>query len=539
MTHGGTLLEVPLIHMKKLEKRRIPFISSFWAGLAIAFSAELVLALLIAVQVHAASEQAALDDLGIPHCIAGQAPTHSGDSKGLLLFWSRDPYQQTIRAVPLDRNNTVAIMTNQGGAGPGRQAEQPLRDYDCSDWKTLSDHARGGHLGTVLNGADTEIDGYAIDDQTRLALQQVRAGASQFHSESTPDAFLAAHPIGDYTVAIDRDLTNRFGVGFTTAIYKAWVGANPTDAAFRSEIVSGMSAFAASSHQAMLAQRFPNRVLVYVKGLGHELVSAKRFNALEDQLKVLGIPMVSVDTPSFDPVRGNAEKIRTQIDAVLSQGKNVILIALSKGATESIYALSELKPKLEGAARPQGYGKLEAFISLSGVFAPSYLINWADSFPKWFILENQLHKQFVASGLPVPDVTGIKDLDVPHMTQIEAEISHAGIPQQTLYINLIGAIPGDGIAADPSIQAIQNSLVRPMMGGYGANDGYVEYPGDQLPKAWVSGAHSLVIDSSHSIIDGSLQGMPLSTPDGARALVGALLTNVLDQIDGKLGEGAR
>ncbi len=472
-----------------------------------------------------------LDSKGMPRCIQSD----SASQPSLLLAWNpTDRFARDVLAVPMDAAFQQRITVYYKPANP-HVAPRATPDLNCSSWEAFSKIGLDVLKGTVIPANATQADGFSLTDgNLPQALAEIRVAANEYHAEKDGVTWLANHPIRSFTTDINRQLTARFGAGFTGEIYQAWIMSFPKNAAFRNAVMA-QSRFVSRQSDGFIAGRFGNRTIVYVKGLGHELAAAQRFDVMVEELKAIGAPVVTVDTPSFDPVRSNAARIGATVDQVLSQGRDVILISLSKGGLESLLALSQLRPKLEGSSHAPGYGYVHAFISMSGVMAPSFLVSFVSGLPQWLIAQYELQKEYTDEGLSSPSVSGLKDLNSSRLPQIMAEIQKNGIPQTPIYVNLVGAREGDGLAKDPTVRELQDSVVRRLgsyIGPYGANDGYVEYPGTQLPPGTVANQYVLAVDGSHALIDGEVDGLQLSDPKVVREFMGGTLLQIIKEADG-------
>ena len=267
-----------------------------------------------------------------------------------------------------------------------------------------------------------------------------------------------------------------------------------------------------------------------VPGLGHETKSAQRFEVFTDQLIKLGVPIIRIESGSMDPVEKNANITRDRLDEILGTGKSVIILAQSKGGTEAIEALAQLSRKLEGPGRPAGYGHVEAYMGMSGVYAPCFLVDWAGALPQWWFVRSKLRSSLENDGATVPTLDGFLDLMSVPMNRYAEGIERIGLPKSIVYLNVVGAVPGTGLAPDASVRQVQNDLIRPHMSGYGANDGYIEYPGTILPAAWAPDAYTVVVNGSHALVDGGFAGKNLVNAAEDREVGSALLMTLLDYV---------
>ena len=85
------------------------------------------------------------------------------------------------------------------------------------------------------------------------------------------------------------------------------------------------------------------------------------------------------------------------------------------------------------------------------------------------------------------------------------------VPSNIFYLNVVGTRLGNGLASNPALKQIQNTI-RASISGFGANDGFVEYPDAVIPNSWFDSKFdlrnnnlTLALNTSHAIGDGSFR----------------------------------
>jgi hypothetical protein len=465
-----------------------------------------------------ATARVVYDQNGLPRCF--ENPLHAG--RGTLLIWkAKEKYQRVINAIALEQIDT-ASYTSEGRS--------------CDDWQGLLFDAIRGNPRAVVAASANVVNSLRLPPKAVLGLQEISGGANEFHAEQSGADYLSHHPIGKFTVETNRALTARFGVGFAASIYKSWVLSQSRNSWFSKEVYSDLPEIKVSKGST-LGSQFKKRVVMLVKGLGNDQISTKRYDFLPAMLGGFGVPLQTIATTGYGRVSENAARVTQKLDETLSRGADVILISLSKGTLESTLAVSELNAKLEGNKRPAGYGHLRAFISLSGVYGSSFLVDFATEPVLSLLTDYFVSSDYEDHGQKAPAILpGLRDISDQFVPAIQARISSNGLPQKTNYVSVVSIIPKDGLSPDEGIGPLQNNIVRPFLSDAGANDGYIEYPQTQIPSAWASKTYVLPVDASHVFIDGEFMGERFANSEERQSVIGSILHvvgNILDQEDGQ------
>jgi hypothetical protein len=52
-------------------------------------------------------------------------------------------------------------------------------------------------------------------------------------------------------------------------------------------------------------------------------------------------------------------------------------------------------------------------------------------------------------------------------------------------------------------------VIRPSIAGAGANDGYIEYPGNAIPTKLVAKSYTLTLNGTHALVDSTFENIPV------------------------------
>jgi hypothetical protein len=168
---------------------------------------------------------------------------------------------------------------------------------------------------------------------------------------------------------------------------------------------------------------------------------------------------------------------------------------------------------------------------MSGVYGPSFAFDWVSRIPQWWLIRPKMLAGLRKDGANVRSFAGFFDLRTREMGLFRQKIKKQPLPRDVLYLNVVGARGDDGLASDPAVSTVQNKLIRKQLSGYGANDGYIEYPGTMFPEDWAPHVVTAVVDGSHALIDGTLGGAwRLNVESDSRRVAVALLGALIDRM---------
>lgn len=363
------------------------------------------------------------------------------------------------------------------------------------------------------------------DARLQRAFQQIRNGGSSYREEADAAAYLKKNPIAKFDRTLNRMLTELYGVGFVSELYIERLSQIPANKFWMDTINASLNG---TSEQ--IKEKLRGYVFIYVKGLYREVKAARGYDILVNYLRGLGATVIEYPVEPVESIK-NAVGVKKLLDDQLKSGKNVFLISLSKGGVDSLLALSMLTSKLEGKERPQGYGKVDAVFSLSGIFEGSFMVDWVQAnYPAK--LESRHKAIFESEGLVAPPMTGLLALRSPQVREVMNTIQRNGLPQGTTYFNIVGALGGDGLAEKGTlIRKLQDDTYRAYIPEYGANDGYVEYPATEIPANLVKKLYVLPIKGTHTLVDGEYRGMKMA--DSQQVLVRSFVASMFKILEKK------
>ena len=459
-----------------------------------------LLIILAAVPTVFADTKIIYDKAGMPRCLSNTT------GRELIFVWDeRDHYQREVFAL-----DTATY--------------KPLREkkFSCAKLPALVSDTDVPQLYLVKK-EDKTIAGFDLtDSRLQKAFDQIRIGGNHFREENDAKEFVSKRPNLEFTRELNRKLTPMYGVGFVSEIYGAALDARPENKKF-----IGLVDDIIKKKKLKIPAK---RTVIYVKGLFQELKSSQKYDALIDHLKGLGIEVVVVQTLSSNGTRANVFAILEVLERQLAKGKNVVMISLSKGGLESLAALSALNERIEGPKAFKGYGKVEAFLSLSGMYSGSFVVDDSLNHPSHPRMQEYMLKLYNSENLPPTSLVGLMDLYSPRVEKTFETIVKNGLPQKTVYVSVVATTGGNGLAGPGFIRQLQDTWIRPYLEELGANDGYVEYPGTQIPRKFVKNAYEINVTGTHILVDGEYHGAKML--DGKPSAVHAILGAVFQLIEG-------
>lgn len=500
----------------------------------------LTTSLLLTSSVWAASlpAQVTWDRNGMPRCLlSAEAPAKQAFH--ILFRWNNDPYQRDVVA----EYKGYAWYNDRTGRSVNGYAV--AREFDCFRKESVSLGTKSSDLEGSLTGfpypnrivrsQDGEVFGVVLPAEVQDAFEQVRRGASVYRgaSEATAALYLAAHPISEFTLELNRELTPKYGVGFVSEIYSQWILSKPKNSQFKDQ----MMAHARESGvlpSGFLAPRFKERHAIIIKGLGHELSFAKRYSILFENLTEMGVQYTIVQTRSNDPLLTNSALVAQELRRVLDSGKDVILISLCKGAPESLLALSKVTAERE-AQKSVGFPvpptRVEAVLALSGAYGGSFVVDWVQHIPQWWFIKGKLLEEYKKDRVEVPTMQGLLDLAPENMGRVlQQTLVSLPIPRDAIYVNVVGVQGGNGLSQDREYMSGLQNAIRDNLKGYGANDGYFEFPNTQLPDSAGDRVYTIPANATHGLVDGDLDGLKVREKSDNRRILSGLLMAILDQL---------
>lgn len=448
---------------------------------------------------RAESGQVYFDEAHMPRCIANA----SDPSAGLFFSWPKGKlYGRTIKAVAF-RENPENISKYEA--------------YGCADWKNLQE--RLPSLGKVLSADEQSRGGYELSPEVQKALAQIRSGGVVFHEETNAEDFLAAHPIELFTRSVNRELTAKYGLGFTADLYASYVShSSPNNPRFASLVDAKL---ADSSFVSAIPSRFANVTMMLANGYMQK-EGKDRLHILANDLRAVGIRTIVFNLDSVASIEDNAKSMLTQIQAEIDLGHKIILAGGSKGVPELLSALGKL-PKSD-------MGRVLAVVSFSGLSDGSFLVDWAKRFPFNLIAKILLKQTAKNEEIKLTTFEGLWNMATDYFSKNYSNVLQA-LPRDVKYFCLIGVPASGSRIRDAGIASIQNKFVHPFLRGYGANDGYVEFPGTTIPRSNGLDVYELTFDAVHGISDGFYKGIDMQLDGNRRAVMNAVFDAIGDVLE--------
>lgn len=461
-------------------------------GLVMSFSLG---AISISAQADTTLDGVIYDATGLPRCI----PAQDGRD-ALVFFWDEEaPYQKVIHAAAMSQ---MQFFVQNGDGSP----------YTCANFNTYLygvDHT-GGYVSeswTVLPGAGQK--GYQSGGKTynwsqtiEKGLNLVRLGASVAHPGDNAAQFLARYPIADFTRDYNRKITASYGVGFAADIYKEWLLNQPGNRELLAKIELEIR-HVQTQGSTEVSRKLKNYKILIAQGY-MQSPTQNRLAPLIKRLESLGADVSVMSDDTVGPILPNMLSFKSQISRELSNGRQLILIAASKGAPEILTAIGQIATE-----DPRYLKQITAVITMAGMIEGSFLVDWADRFPINMFVKDALKTGSEESRLPLTSTAGFFDMSTESLAK-QSLLYRQRLPNLHYY-NFVGVITGDGIAKDPDIKMLQQKISIPHASAHGGNDGYIEYPGTRFPRSWGLRSRDVVFDSSHAILDGALNGHSMQT----------------------------
>ncbi len=350
-------------------------------------------------------------------------------------------------------------------------------------------------------GVDTFL-GFQIPQLARDALSQVRKGGSLYREETTPEDFLKKHPIDRFTVEINRDLVKKYGIGFTSSLYKLCLEKELSNRFARERLVHNLI----ERPLANLGERMKRTMLL--------LIVPPSFDGLESAIetcKKFDIPYHIIYTPQWALFQENIATWSPALKNILSSGRDVILVGAGSTIPEMFLSFRTLGRELDVLP-----GKIIGLLNFSPMTTGSFLIDR-------LLQKGPLFISLTFDGLPggrsqnLPAdfkekrLQSLREMQQDSICKLYDE-ALPSVPKSLAVLNILGIIPGNGLSNVPEIQKHQ-TLMRKHFIDFGANDGMFEYPGAEIPKHWNCLSYSIALNSSYMIYDGYFESYGINGVD--------------------------
>lgn len=431
--------------------------------------------------------------------------------RGIYFHWeSRKQYKRVVHAIPF----------------------KDFRPYDqsfpvhCSNWERFS--------GPIKNSPDFFLTGENLLTPEWLAslkeplpadvvaqLEQAQSGANRAYDGAAFGYYLHKARTEGYTSALNKELSDAYGLFFSTDVFRAWLLGKEKNQLVLSRIEGHLA------RPQNLQFRFRGLKIRVARGY-FEPPKTSRVQQFIDDLNALGLDAAAFDVNTTAGVPENASKIAREIEAELEKGSRLVLVGASKGSAEIFGALSEVRD----SGRP-GRGRVEAILSVSGTLGGSFLVDWAIGVPYpavWWAITDEAK----ASGIAIGDVyPGLESQSTKFLGHYFRERSHS-LPREVPVFDVVGAPTRDTLYRPGFTSELRDGLLdTAWFPRHKANDGLLEYPNMVTPEAWMPENYQIVMDSSHAIFDGSYHGRSMLEVSTRRHVLSAFLHTIADRIEGK------
>jgi hypothetical protein len=384
-----------------------------------------------------------------------------------------------------------------------------------------------------------------LSDDVLARLEQVRNGGNFYHPEPDAKSFLRSHPIQNFTLETNRTLARLFGKGFAGEVYQAWVESQGKNARFRKRYLSllnefeGQSVSNDASKKAVAAKLKGLHALVSM-GLGwEEEISPSMPGYVRNfvtEIQETGVRTTILHRNALGTTEENIEMLIPQIEERLRAGEDVILFGLCKGSTEMLSAAAKiLSPYLDSHRtqrnRPRGYGRVVAIIDLSAMIRGTFFADFVGSI-KASRFVGKLLRELPMDGAKEAGgyETALRSITVKHLDEVRDEFL-PGLPSDAFYVDVAGVVPGNGlIANDTATMRTFQEIDRFEHLAVGANDGFIEYPGNILPESVSPNHVTLIFNGTHMLTDGKVGSFDLSDRTTRLSAYRALYFSVFERL---------
>ena len=406
-------------------------------------------------------------------------------------------------------------------------------NWGCFFWERWVQEDRHTLDCETLN--TDRLDTYGFPPDAVTALRQVARGANTLELRSPSDV-LRDEAIATWDVPTNRKFVSRYGMGFTSEMFKAWVESFPKNASFKSHLTDRIVQ-ESRGQGPDLAARYRDKVIIYCPGLGHVQGAP---SPIADYLSGEGVEVQIANTLSRGTLAENRAIIMDLIVKNMKRGKTLMIASESKGSTETLGALLALQGSADYRAGLAAGGKIAGVISFSANFRGSYL---ADLF------ENSLLKpiaELVAGILRVFKVDVSEVLVGVHNCAsrvVEAYyrestrlggLSSMHFPDEWTFVEYSGILPGNGVSTHKQVRMVQDLVSEWFQHSVGANDGLLEYPSTLMKPDWANHQYAAIAYGSHFMVDGNYEGMfSFADPVQVRFILRGLLNATLDQVESR------
>ncbi len=317
----------------------------------------------------------------------------------------------------------------------------------------------------------------------------------------TPKEFVDSMEIRSFGLEMNKFVSETMDSKFAAASYKAFIEKNKRNKEFSLYMRSVLSKKAKKLS-------YPKNMKIIVNmGLGWDAenyaIQMPHVKSFIDDVKTLGPEVIFLNKYPYGPIEQNIESIKPQLKGLLRDEKSqYVLLSLCKGTPEILVAAAELVKE-----NPNFKKRIAGFINLSGMMAGTFFSSQRldiqtiveiektiDSLPTKNTF-SKYDRQKTVWSLPFVSVKSVAKNIRPVLNT-----SFDDIPA----VNVSGAIMNDRIEKrDTPLKMfiLYNKIMS--LYPYG-NDGFIDVTQTHLPKSMFRNQKSMVINSSHLLVDGYL-----------------------------------
>lgn len=359
----------------------------------------------------------------------------------------------------------------------------------------------------------------------QFEIKQWQEKASKIRETAEAKKYIEESNITDYTLELNRSLSRDYGQMFSARVFQQVIESKVENKNFKEKLKQKII------NKKLIENRFSklkdNVVIVVSFGLGWE----ERYNKtapfyLKDfiyDIKSLGIPVVFLKRNAFGTVHDNIEKITPQLLSVLKSGKEIIFVSLCKGTPELMAAEANVLRSNELSVK----AKILGHVNLSGMLGGAFFSDYSKEvvFPK---LVAPLLK-LIPTDLTNDSAQMIEAIDYMKNSIIETTVRNAipEIERDRLYINVTGAPMSNQVLENksPMIPILKYNFKKKLIDG--ASDGFLELPKTLIPQELSNNQLTLVLDSSHLLSDGEIDGIRIDDKMNRRILYNTIIEEIL------------
>ncbi len=432
-------------------------------------------------------------------------------SAGLTVAVLASAHAETFRVELNDHRMPGAFVYVDSGGKESRryQLEYPAADLYEREVVAVRQRFILDERVTIRVG-EAHFQGQPLTVPVRRGLLQLQRGGSVYREENRAEEFLDRHPSLEVAIGSGRELSTKYGMGFAGDVFAQrlergprWVG-KPV----RAGASSGLRFLVVPG----LAIGDPE------KPDSTPPLEARVIEAMES----LGQRAEGVATDAFGMIPENALIVETRIRQALLEGDRIVLVAASRGMAETVLALSRVLGDPDRGAT----GRVEAVLSLNGLYRGSFVADWLSMNPLpqglsrflgWLrpFLGDRADSLEASSALSHAEIGAL--LREPYAVLKDHPIA--------TWVSVVGVPAGTGIAVEEKIALVQNQVNRRWIQHHGPNDGVIETPDALLPYPEMATRRAtFVIRGSHNLTDGVFEGRPLRDPEVFRAWVESWLS---------------